>query len=111
KNAKSVIGAERRRRMEQLLSVDEAVGRIVNDLAGRGLLNDTYIIFSSDNGFFRGEHRIAGGKYLPYEPSSRVPLIIRGPGIPAGTSDELVSLTDVPQTVLDVAGDPDPALD
>ena len=97
--------------MEQLLSVDEAVGRIVNDLAGRGLLNDTYIMFASDNGFFRGEHRITGGKYLPYEPSSRVPLVIRGPGIPTGTSDELVSLTDVPQTILDIAGIADPALD
>ena len=111
KNALRLINAERRRRMEQLLSVDEAVGRIVNDLAGRGLLNDTYIVFASDNGFFRGEHRIAGGKYLPHEPSSRVPLVIRGPGIPAGTSDELASLTDVPQTILDIAGAPDPALD
>ena len=43
--------------------------------------DDTYIVFASDNGFFRGEHRIAGGKYLPYEPSSRVPLVIRGPGV------------------------------
>jgi N-acetylglucosamine-6-sulfatase len=111
RNAKGLIASERRRRMEQLLSVDEAVGRIVNYLAGRGLLNDTYIVFTSDNGFFRGEHRIAGGKYLPHEPSSRVPLVIRGPGIPPGTSDELVSLTDVPQTILDIAGRADPALD
>ncbi len=111
RNAKGLIALERKRRIEQLLSVDEAVGRIVNDLAGRGLLNDTYIVFTSDNGFFRGEHRIVGGKYLPHEPSSRVPLVIRGPGIPAGTSDELVSLADVPQTILDIAGGPDPALD
>ena len=111
RTAKSLIYSERRRRVEQLLSVDEAVGRIINDLAGRGLLNDTYIIFASDNGFFRGEHRIVGGKYLPHDPSSRVPLVIRGPGIPAGTSDEVVSLADVPQTVLDIAGDPDPAKD
>ncbi|MGH2955637.1 MAG: sulfatase family protein [Solirubrobacterales bacterium] len=111
KGLRRLIATERRRRYEQLLSVDEAVGRIVNDLAGRGLLDETYVIFASDNGFFRGEHRIAGGKYLPHEPSSRVPLMIRGPGIPIGVSEELVSLEDVPQTILDISGDPDPALD
>jgi arylsulfatase A-like enzyme len=111
KGAIRAIADERKRREEQLLSVDEAVGRLVTDLASEDLLDSTYIIFASDNGFFRGEHRIAGGKYLPYEPSSRVPLVIRGPGIPAGTSDELVSLGDVPQTILDISGQPDPGLD
>jgi N-acetylglucosamine-6-sulfatase len=111
KGRRRLIAAERRRRYEQLLSVDEAVGRIVNELAGRGLLSETYIVFASDNGFFRGEHRIASGKYLPHDPSSRVPLMIRGPGIPVGVSEELVSLEDVPQTILDIAGAPDPGLD
>jgi N-acetylglucosamine-6-sulfatase len=111
KGLRRTIAEERRRREEQLLAVDEAVATIVNRLAGEGILDETYVIFASDNGFFRGEHRIVGGKYLPYEPSSRVPLIIRGPGILAGTSEELVSLTDVPQTILDIAGNPDPALD
>jgi N-acetylglucosamine-6-sulfatase len=95
------IAAERRRRLEQLLSVDEAVGRILEELESEGELDNTYVIFTSDHGFFRGEHRIAGGKYLPHEPSSRVPLMIRGPGIPAGArSAELVSLADVTQTIL-----------
>ena len=111
KGVRRLITGERRRREEQLLSVDDAVGMLVHSLATEGLLDETYIVFASDNGFFRGEHRIAGGKYLPYEPSSRVPLVIRGPGIPTGTSDELVTLGDIPQTILDIAGDPDPARD
>jgi arylsulfatase A-like enzyme len=81
----ALIANERRRQEEQLISVDQAVGRLVQALKDKGILDDTYIIFSSDNGFFRGEHRIATGKYLPYDPASRVPLIIRGPGIPAGS--------------------------
>jgi arylsulfatase A-like enzyme len=112
KGVKKTIAIERRRRIEQLLSVDEAVREVVDSLREEGILDQTYIIFASDNGFFRGEHRIVGGKYLPYEPAAKVPLLIRGPGIPAGgVSDELVSLLDLPQTILDITGSPDPSLD
>ena len=99
-----VIDNERRRQLEQLLSVDQAVGELVRSLESRGILDDTYIIFTSDNGFFRGEHRIASGKYLPYDPSARVPLLIRGPGIPAGAvSSEVVWNGDIPQTIDQIA--------
>ncbi len=109
---RSKIASERRSRLAMLLSVDEAVDRIVQALDAKGILDDTYIIFSSDNGYFFGEHRIAGGKYLAYEPSSHVPLIIRGPGIPAGEkSGELVDNADVAQTMLQIAGGTDPAID
>ena len=47
-----------------------------------GQLANTFVVFTSDNGFFLGEHRIPNGKTLAYEPSARVPLLIRGPGIP-----------------------------
>jgi arylsulfatase A-like enzyme len=108
-----VIDNERRRAEEQLLSVDQAVAELVDVLSDRGILDDTYILFTSDNGFFRGEHRISNGKYLPHDPSSRVPLLIRGPGIPkGGVSEELVWLGDVPPTILEIAsGTPDPGLD
>jgi N-acetylglucosamine-6-sulfatase len=108
-----LIDNERRRQEEQLISVDQAVGKLVQTLRAKGILDDTYIIFSSDNGFFRGEHRIATGKYLPYDPASRVPLIIRGPGIPAGgSSNELVWNGDIPQTILQIAsGSQDNSLD
>jgi N-acetylglucosamine-6-sulfatase len=108
-----LIDNERRRQQEQLLSVDESVGELIQTLRNEGILDDTYIIFASDNGFFRGEHRIASGKYLPYDPASRVPLVIRGPGIPAGgVSDELVWNGDITQTILQIAsGSEDPSLD
>jgi N-acetylglucosamine-6-sulfatase len=108
-----LIANERRRAQEQLLSVDQSVGQVIQTLRDRGILDNTYIVFASDNGFFRGEHRIANGKYLPYDPSARVPLVIRGPGIPAGaTSDELVWNGDIPQTILQIAtGSQDPSLD
>ena len=50
-----------------------------------GRLQDTYIIFISDNGFFFGEHRLIGGKFLAYEPATHLPLLIRGPGIDPGS--------------------------
>jgi arylsulfatase A-like enzyme len=108
-----LIDNERRRQEEQLISVDDAVGKLVQALKDKGILDNTYIIFSSDNGFFRGEHRIASGKYLPYDPSSRVPLLIRGPGIPHGTvSDELVWNGDITQTIEQIAtGSENPATD
>jgi N-acetylglucosamine-6-sulfatase len=105
KKQAALIENERRRQEEQLVSVDQAVGKLVQSLQDQGILDDTYIIFSSDNGFFRGEHRIATGKYLPYDPASRVPLIIRGPGIPAGAAtNELVWNGDITQTILQIAG-------
>jgi arylsulfatase A-like enzyme len=106
------IANEQRRRDEALLGADSAINSIVHSLEQQGLLENTYVIFTSDNGLFRGEHRIAGGKYLAYEPSSHVPLMIRGPGISPGTSvDELVSNVDLAQTVLEAAGIADPDLD
>jgi N-acetylglucosamine-6-sulfatase len=100
----NVIDDERRRQQEQLISVDQAVGELIQELDDKGILDDTYVIFASDNGFFRGEHRIASGKYLPYDPSARVPLLIRGPGIPkGGVSNELVWNGDIAQTIDQIA--------
>jgi arylsulfatase A-like enzyme len=84
--------------------VDEAVGAIVGQLRRSGVYDNTYIIFTSDNGFLQGEHRVRSGKMLPYDPSVRVPLLISGPGIPRGkTSKELVGNIDLAPTLLDIA--------
>ena len=94
-----------RSRRAALLAVDEAVARIVAALSRRGELDNTYIVFTSDNGYMQGEHRVRSGKMLPYEPSGQVPLLIRGPGLPAGrVSSELVANTDLAPTLLDIAG-------
>jgi arylsulfatase A-like enzyme len=94
-----------RQRLASLLAVDEGVARIVEALRETGELDDTLLIFTSDNGFMLGEHRVAKGKVLPYEPSIRVPLLMRGPGITAGTRrEELVWNGDLAPTILDAAG-------
>jgi N-acetylglucosamine-6-sulfatase len=69
-----------RQRLESLLAVDDAVAALVAALRETGELERTLIVFTSDNGFFHGEHRVPYGKVMVYEPSIRVPLIMRGPG-------------------------------
>ncbi|MGH2924249.1 MAG: sulfatase family protein [Solirubrobacterales bacterium] len=94
-----------RKRLESLLAVDEAVNRIVSMLAIKGILNETYIIFTSDNGYMQGQHRLHQGKFVAYDPSAKVPLLLRGPGLPTGvTSSELVSNVDIVKTILDMSG-------
>lgn len=94
-----------RARRATLLAVDDAVARIHAALRATGQLRDTVILFTSDNGFFHGEHRRPNGKVLVYEPSVRVPLLLAGPGIPRGARRRaLVSNVDVPATILDLAG-------
>lgn len=85
--------------------VDRMVGRTVARLEASGELDNTLIIFTSDNGFALGEHNIPSGKDLPYEEVTNVPLIMRGPGIPVGGHvDTLVTLQDITATITDLAG-------
>jgi N-acetylglucosamine-6-sulfatase len=91
-------------RQESLLAVDEAVAQIAAALERTGSLDDTYIVLTSDNGYLQGEHRVPSGKMLPYDPSSQVPLIVRGPGLAAGArSQALVGNVDLAPTILDLA--------
>jgi N-acetylglucosamine-6-sulfatase len=91
-------------RLESLLAVDEGVAEIVRALQATGELARTYVIFTADNGFFHGEHRVPAGKTLVYEPSIRVPLIIRGPRIPrGGRRAQLAANIDLAPTIADAA--------
>jgi N-acetylglucosamine-6-sulfatase len=91
-------------RLESLLAVDEAVARVVAALRAAGELDRTLIVFTSDNGFLHGEHRIPSGKVVVYEPSVRVPLILRGPGVARGrVQRDLVTNVDLAATILDAA--------
>jgi arylsulfatase A-like enzyme len=94
-----------RQRLESLLAIDEGVAELVAALRTARELDDTLIVFTADNGFFHGEHRVQSGKVLHYEPSTRVPLILRGPGIPRGAvRRQLVANVDVAPTVVAAAG-------
>lgn len=94
-----------RARMESLLAVDELVERVVRALRAAGELDRTLIVFTSDNGFMHGEHRIPRGKYVPYEASIRVPLILRGPGVRKGARvRDAVANVDLVPTILEAAG-------
>jgi N-acetylglucosamine-6-sulfatase len=96
-----------RSRQETLLAVDRAVEAIVDTLRDTGQLRGTYVIFTSDNGFMEGQHRIQSGKVVAYEPATALPLLMRGPGIPAGrTSREPVVDVDLAPTILDMANAP-----
>ncbi|MDQ3876004.1 MAG: sulfatase, partial [Actinomycetota bacterium] len=100
----SALRESYQQRLESLLAVDEAVASVVEALRASGELDNTIIIFTSDNGFMQGEHRIPSGKTVAYEPSARVPLVIRGPGIPRGRHvRDLVMNVDVAPTIVDAA--------
>ena len=94
-----------RLRTQSLQAVDEGVEAIVNALKASGQLNNTYIFFTSDNGFHLGNHRQKFGKISPYEEEMRVEMVVRGPGVPAGvTLDHLSGNVDLAQTWAELAG-------
>lgn len=95
-----------RRRAEMILAVDESLGRIMATLDSLGILDNTLIVLSSDNGFFFGEHGLTSERRLPYEESIRNALLMRWPArIPAGARPAgLVLTVDLAPTVLDAAG-------
>ena len=91
------------RELESLQSVDRIVGALVEQLRAQGELENTYVIFQSDNGLLHGEHGIFD-KNVPWDRSVRVPLVIRGPGFKAGeVRDDLTANVDVPATILEAA--------
>jgi arylsulfatase A-like enzyme len=93
----------RRREYATLLSVDDAVRRIVGILGDNGLMRNTVIIFMTDNGYAFGEHRQLG-KICPYEECNKTPLMIWYPGGHARTIPQLVSNVDIAPTLADLAG-------
>ena len=97
-------------RVRALAALDDAVAAIVASLGAAGTLADTVIMFTSDNGYLFGEHRLVG-KNVPYEEAVRVPLVMRGPEIPAGERrKQTVSMADLAPTIAELA-DAEPALE
>jgi N-acetylglucosamine-6-sulfatase len=91
-------------RAGSLMAVDDHVAKLVKTLRETDQLKNTVIVFVSDNGWLQGEHRVPGDKYLPYEESLRVPLIVRGPGVPKNeTVHGQISNIDFAPTLVDFA--------
>jgi N-acetylglucosamine-6-sulfatase len=94
------------KRAESLQALDDLVAGIVDRLNDRRVLSNTYIFFTSDNGWHAGEHRIAKDKWRPYEEDVHIPLLVRGPGVEAGhQAHKLVLDTDYLPTFTDLAGE------
>jgi N-acetylglucosamine-6-sulfatase len=90
--------------LESLLSVDEAVGGLIAALERNGELDDTLFVYTSDNGFFHGEHRVTREKVMPYDAGARIPLVLHGPGVPQGLKlSQLVGNIDWAPTLVDAA--------
>ncbi|MCA1718827.1 MAG: sulfatase, partial [Actinobacteria bacterium] len=79
-------------RLNSMLAVDEMISSLMQELEEAGELDNTFIFFTSDNGFHTGEHRIKVGKRTPYEESVHVPFFVRGPGVPADSKVEKLIL-------------------
>ncbi len=102
-----------RQRAEALSVLDAEVEQTIDALERTGELDDTVVVFTSDNGYFLGEHRQRLGKMLPYEPSLRVPVLMRGPELPQGeVRQDPFLIIDFAPTLLELAGaQPQPSID
>jgi arylsulfatase A-like enzyme len=98
------LAGKYRGRLGSLLAVDDAVRRLVSELRDAGELANTVFFFTSDNGYFLGEHRLVEKTHL-YEEGARVPLIMRGPGVPEGVKrPQIAGNIDLAPTILDFTG-------
>jgi arylsulfatase A-like enzyme len=80
-----------RKRAQSVQAVDELVGQIRRMLKQRHLDQNTYVVFSSDNGYHMGQRRLLAGKMTAYDSDVRVPLVVVGPDVPAGTETDLLA--------------------
>lgn len=104
-NVLSDIDALYRKRWQSLLAVDEMIAAIFQQLNDTNLTDNTYIILTSDNGYHMGQFAQPYDKRQPYETDIRVPLIVRGPNVPAKTIAQApIALIDIFPTILDLAG-------
>lgn len=93
--------------MRALQGVDELVESLVTRLEDSGQIDNTYIIFTSDNGFHIGQHRLPPGKTCGFEEDIRVPFFIRGPGVAKGhVEDAVTTHIDLAPTFFHMAGIP-----
>ncbi|KAJ3043617.1 hypothetical protein HDV00_004718 [Rhizophlyctis rosea] len=93
-----------RQRLRALQSVDELLDTVVHKLEEAGVLDNTYIFYSTDNGYHIGTHRLNAGKTTPYEEDVNVPFVVRGPGVAKGVvKKDVTTHTDIAPTFLKLA--------
>ena len=104
--ATATTDEEVRGRLEMLLAVDDSLGRIIATLTRKGILDDTLVVFTSDHGYFYGEHGLNEERRLAYEETIRIPLIVRFPRLAkaGSTPSEMVLSIDLAPTLLEMAG-------
>jgi N-acetylglucosamine-6-sulfatase len=106
----AVIDTAFRKRVQAVQAVNDMIGTLRAALATAGVADDTYLVFSSDNGFHLGEYRLNQGKMTAFDTDIRVPLVVAGPNVPAGTTrTEPVQNIDLAPTFLTVGGAAVPA--
>lgn len=93
------------RRLQSSQGVDDLIGVVRRNLAANGQADNTYVIFTSDNGFHMGERNLGSGKNGPFVTDIRVPFVIVGPGIEPGSRSNVMAMnSDLYATFLDMAG-------
>jgi arylsulfatase A-like enzyme len=101
------LDADFRKRAQSVQAVDKMIADIRAELARLGVANNTYLVFSSDNGFHMGERRLMKGKQTAWDHDIRVPLVVIGPGVARGKAvDQVVANTDLRPTFQELAGAP-----
>ncbi|TLD08896.1 uncharacterized protein PgNI_07143 [Pyricularia grisea] len=97
-----------RNRLRALQAVDELIDGVFTKLEAAGVLHETYVIFTTDNGFHISQHRLQPGKECGFDEDINIPLIVRGPGIPQGAvvSEAVTTHADLAPTVLRLIGAP-----
>ena len=94
-------------RLGNIAAIDEMVSQLIQKLDDHGILDNTYVIYTSDNGFHIGNHRLLPGKRCPYEEDINIPLLIRGPDVAKNAESTIVnSHTDMAPTILQMLGVP-----
>jgi arylsulfatase A-like enzyme len=92
-------------RVEAVQAVDDMIDALMKQLAATGLDKNTYVVFSSDNGYHMGEHQLLAGKQTAFDTDIRVPLVVVGPGVPSGViNDHIVENIDLCPTFAELAG-------
>jgi arylsulfatase A-like enzyme len=102
--AVTALDAAYRRRVQSVQGIDEMIGHLFDTLRATGALDNTYFVFTSDNGYHLGQHRLEPGKQTPYDSDIRVPLIVRGPGVVHGSVAAMTMNVDLAPTFAALAG-------